>query len=136
VKHTRPHHRFEVRLFFSVLGSLVLATGLLMLVLPGPGLLVSVLGLALLSRAHHWPRRVIGRAHDLLERTQDSAQASWPVTVLWLGLSSAGIALGVLALLAPVPGSTMAGVSLLVGSGVSLVGALLSRAGLRLPRPE
>ena len=44
----------------SVFGPLVIATGIAMLVLPGPGLVVMALGAALLALEYDWARRVLG----------------------------------------------------------------------------
>lgn len=48
----------------STLGSVVLALGVAMLVLPGPGLLVVIAGLGILSTEYHWPRRLRQRLRD------------------------------------------------------------------------
>ena len=53
----RPLRRVSVLL----LGTLVLAAGLLMLVLPGPGLLVIGLAVAVLALEFDWARRVAER---------------------------------------------------------------------------
>lgn len=45
------------RLALEVLGWLLVALGLAALVLPGPGLVLLVLGLALLAREYEWARR-------------------------------------------------------------------------------
>lgn len=47
----------------SVVGSLLLVAGVVMLVTPGPGLLAMAAGLAILSREFAW-------AHSLLERVR------------------------------------------------------------------
>jgi len=60
----RKRHRqrgFLVRMLYTIMGFTVLAAGLLMLVLPGPALIVIPIGLALLSLEFVW-------AEGLLER--------------------------------------------------------------------
>lgn len=46
------------RLFRIVAGALLIGAGLAMLVLPGPGILVIVLGLSLLAIEFEWARRI------------------------------------------------------------------------------
>jgi drug/metabolite transporter (DMT)-like permease len=45
----------------TVLGSVLVVAGLVMLVTPGPGILAIAAGVALLSRHHHWARRLRDR---------------------------------------------------------------------------
>ncbi len=45
-----------------VVGCALLATGIALLVLPGPGLLVMLLGLGVLAAEFAWARRVLDRA--------------------------------------------------------------------------
>jgi uncharacterized protein (TIGR02611 family) len=49
-----------VRLGVTVAGPLVVVAGVAMLVLPGPGLVVIALGLALLALEYEWARRLVG----------------------------------------------------------------------------
>lgn len=48
----------------SVLGSVLVAAGVVMLVTPGPGLLAIAAGLALFSREFQWARRILDAARD------------------------------------------------------------------------
>lgn len=52
-----PASRQAYRLFVAVVGIAVVATGLALLALPGPGLLVLFIGLAILASEFHWARR-------------------------------------------------------------------------------
>lgn len=45
----------------SVIGSLLVVAGIVMLVTPGPGLLAIVAGLAVLAREFGWARRLLDR---------------------------------------------------------------------------
>lgn len=54
-----PMRAMAVRVGVTVLGPLVVLAGIAMLVLPGPGLVVIALGLALLALEHEWARRVL-----------------------------------------------------------------------------
>jgi uncharacterized protein (TIGR02611 family) len=62
-----------VRVGVTVLGPLVVLAGVAMLVLPGPGLVVIVLGLALLALEHHWARRVLHHGARGLSRLRRAA---------------------------------------------------------------
>ncbi|MBZ5740488.1 PGPGW domain-containing protein [Nocardioides mangrovi] len=55
-----PLRSVAVRVGVTVLGPLVVLAGLAMTVLPGPGLVVMVLGLALLALEYQWARSVLG----------------------------------------------------------------------------
>lgn len=54
-----PVRAVVVRVGVTVVGPLVVLAGVAMLVLPGPGLVVIALGLALLALEHDWARRVL-----------------------------------------------------------------------------
>ncbi len=69
----------EIRRFARVIdtvrrGAVILAgfslliAGAILLVLPGPGLLVVALGLAILAREFWWARRLLDRARVVLSR--------------------------------------------------------------------
>ena len=50
--------RLARRLLITVVGSLAVAAGIAMLVLPGPGLVAIALGLGLLGQEHTWAARL------------------------------------------------------------------------------
>jgi hypothetical protein len=54
----------------SVVGGALVAAGLIMLLTPGPGLLVMVVGLAVLAREYAWAGRMQGR---VLSRFRDAS---------------------------------------------------------------
>jgi uncharacterized protein (TIGR02611 family) len=58
------------RLVFAVAGFTVLLAGLAMLVLPGPGLLVIVIGLTILALEFAWAERMLERTVDRMERAR------------------------------------------------------------------
>jgi uncharacterized protein (TIGR02611 family) len=70
------------RLVFAVAGFTVLLAGFAMLVLPGPGLLVIAVGLAILALEFAWAERMLERAIDRMERArQATTEASrWQKT--------------------------------------------------------
>jgi uncharacterized protein (TIGR02611 family) len=57
--HSRPR-KVLVRAGVTVAGPLVVVAGIAMLVLPGPGLVVIALGLALLALEYEWARGLVG----------------------------------------------------------------------------
>jgi uncharacterized protein (TIGR02611 family) len=62
------------RLVFAVVGFTVLLVGIAMLVLPGPGLLVIVVGLTLLALEFAWAERMLERAVDRMERARQATR--------------------------------------------------------------
>jgi uncharacterized protein (TIGR02611 family) len=63
--HRGPVRSLLVKALVTVLGPIVILTGIAMTVLPGPGLVVVALGLALLALEYAWARtalRLMGRA--------------------------------------------------------------------------
>lgn len=52
----------------SVTGTLLVAAGVAMLFLPGPGLLAMAAGLAVWAREFAWARRLLDRAHHAVAR--------------------------------------------------------------------
>jgi uncharacterized protein (TIGR02611 family) len=71
--HRGPVRAAVVKVGVSVLGPLVVATGVAMLVLPGPGLVVMALGAALLALEYDWARRVMGLLARTLNRARRAA---------------------------------------------------------------
>jgi len=55
-------------------GFTVLAVGVALLVLPGPGILVIAVGLAILSAEFVWARRLLARVKAQAEAARDSFQ--------------------------------------------------------------
>jgi uncharacterized protein (TIGR02611 family) len=82
------------RIVFAVAGFTVVLAGLAMLVLPGPGIPVLVLGLALLALEFAWAERMLERAIDRMERVkQSAAEASrWQMVFGVLALVTALVA--------------------------------------------
>ena len=62
-----------VRVGVTVAGPLLVLAGLAMLVLPGPGLVVIALGLALLAVEYEWARRVLALLGRGLSRAREAA---------------------------------------------------------------
>lgn len=73
IQARRERHLARGRLYrivFTVAGFTVLVAGLGMLVLPGPGLVVIVVGLAILALEFAWAERMLERAVDKMERAR------------------------------------------------------------------
>jgi hypothetical protein len=58
----------------TVLGGLILTAGVVMLVTPGPGLVVIAVGLTVLGREYHWARRWQERVKDRIWRRNRSKE--------------------------------------------------------------
>ena len=92
-------HLFK-RFAVTIVGVALLVLGAAMMVLPGPGILVIVGGLALLATEYVWARRMLKTAQAQAEKVQEAAVAS-PVrtagTLLFgVALLGLGIAMVVL----------------------------------------
>ena len=59
------------RIAVSVLGLVLLVAGLAMLVLPGPGILVIIAGLAVLATEYVWAQRALNFAKQKAEQAKD-----------------------------------------------------------------
>jgi hypothetical protein len=66
-----PVRAVAVKVLVSVGGPLVIAAGVAMLVLPGPGLVVIALGFALLALEYEWARHALGLLGRGLSRAKE-----------------------------------------------------------------
>jgi uncharacterized protein (TIGR02611 family) len=85
----------------TIAGALLLAVGVAMMVLPGPGILLIVAGLAVLATEYAWARRLLKRAQRQARSVQAAAVSS-PLrtagSVLFaVGLLCLGVAMFVVA---------------------------------------
>jgi len=64
------------RIVRAIIGSIVLLAGLVMLVLPGPALIVIPLGLAILAVDFPWAKAVMQKARIWFTRKKQSAPQS------------------------------------------------------------
>lgn len=136
------------RLLLSTLGWLLVLVGVVLYPLPGPGLLVLVLGLALLSRYDPWAAR---RLAPLQRRALVETRRSVATLPRLLVTASVTVALGVSGLvwladparpdwwLLPtwtwLPGGTWAGVGQIVSGVAGLAVVMWARVAL-LPDPD
>jgi uncharacterized protein (TIGR02611 family) len=92
VRARREEHRQRnrlVRVAFAAAGFVVLAAGVVMLVTPGPGIPVIVLGLTMLALEFAWAERWLERLLDRAERAVGQVTQGSPVrraVVLGVGL--------------------------------------------------
>ncbi|GAB2686847.1 PGPGW domain-containing protein [Thalassiella azotivora] len=123
------------RVAVTVVGSVVLVAGALMLVLPGPGLLGVAAGLAILATEYHWARRYVHRvrerAHQVSQLSAASPRNTVGAVLFAVLLAGAGVVLLVSPDLLPV-GGTAAGVGLVVGGVVICLGTVLGYRERRL----
>ena len=71
-----PLPRSVRRLIVLIVGGAVLLAGILMLVLPGPGTLVILLGLAILSTEFTWAERLLRHARERAGRVIQKVRSS------------------------------------------------------------
>ena len=95
----RERHRqrsFLVRMLYTILGFTVLIAGLLMLVLPGPALIVIPVGLALLSLEFVWAEGMLERAlvhgDNARRKAQNTTTTQRVLSAIVLTLVLAGLA--------------------------------------------
>jgi uncharacterized protein (TIGR02611 family) len=111
------------RMAVLLLGCAVLAAGAAMLVLPGPGVIIIIVGLAILATEFAWAERALdrtrSRATNAIVAVQENAAGRWLLVLSGLGL----VAGGVIALVV-LPSLAVAAVSLALAGAIAL-GTLL-----------
>jgi intracellular septation protein A len=115
-------HLFK-RFAVTIVGVALLVLGAAMMVLPGPGILVIVGGLALLATEYVWARRMLKTAQAQAEKVQEAAVASpvrtagtllFGVALLGLGLAMVFLRDVDLPFWSPVTGGIMAVTALIL----------------------
>ena len=95
VRERQARHRERNRVFrvaFAVVGFLVLAAGLVMLVTPGPGIPVIIIGLGMLALEFAWAERWLERLLDRVEQAVDQVTQGSPLRrALLLGAGTAAV---------------------------------------------
>ena len=89
VKERRERHRERskfVRAAVALAGFVVVLVGLAMIPLPGPGLLVTAGGLAILALEFVWAERVLERTVDQMNKAADSVRRTNRTQRVILGL--------------------------------------------------
>jgi uncharacterized protein (TIGR02611 family) len=78
--------RLGVKLAVAVAGTLVIAVGVILLPLPGPGWLIILGGLALLALEFQWAKRLLRFTREqLLRWTRLVREGSWLVRIVSVG---------------------------------------------------
>jgi uncharacterized protein (TIGR02611 family) len=110
----------------TLVGAAIVVLGVLLIVLPGPGFLTIVAGLAVLATEYDWARRALDRAKDRALRAAEQATRHWwssAVTVATgLGMFALGVALIVIEAL-PLSGA-FTGASVIVAAVALLATAV------------
>lgn len=65
-----PHYRVLKRFCIALIGGTVLLLGIAMMVLPGPGILATFAGLAILASEFLWARRALRKCKDTVEKVR------------------------------------------------------------------
>lgn len=85
------------RSIVTIVGLLIVVGGIALMVLPGPGILLVVVGLAVLATEYAWARNLLGAAKEKAVKAQEEAVASpWRTgaTVIFaLAMIGAGVAM-------------------------------------------
>jgi uncharacterized protein (TIGR02611 family) len=100
VRARRERHQERSRLYrigFAVLGFLVCTAGVVMLVTPGPGIPVLIVGLTMLALEFAWAERWLERILDRAERAVEQVTQGSPVRrAILLGAGVAALAAGII----------------------------------------
>ncbi|MEJ5913250.1 PGPGW domain-containing protein [Pseudokineococcus sp. 1T1Z-3] len=120
----------------AVVGGVLALTGVALLVLPGPGMILVAAGLAVLSSRFAWAKRPLGFARNRAEAGMRQV-ARRRASALWaLGCAAALLLVAALGLAGvQAPGLTRLTAVLMAGSGLFLVGSVVyaRHAGNRAP---
>jgi uncharacterized protein (TIGR02611 family) len=102
VRARQARHRERHRLYriaFAIVGFLVLIAGVVMLVTPGPGIPVLVLGLGMLALEFAWAERWLERILDRAEQAVDQVTEGSPAkraALIAIGVASLGVAVALI----------------------------------------
>lgn len=105
-KHDEPGHRFEHQhdrmkragrawiVGTASIGAILLVGGVILLFIPGPGLLVSVFGLALIAGTSESLAKALDRAEPSIREKLREGKRSWQTASraekgVWIGIASA-----------------------------------------------
>jgi uncharacterized protein (TIGR02611 family) len=117
------------RAVVTVVGVAVLVAGLLMLVLPGPGLLTVAASLAILSTEYDWARRHVTRVRRRASQVSQIAGASPRNTAFAVTFGLGLLAVGTGTLRepdwVPVVGDLAVGIGLILGGAAVVLGTIM-----------
>jgi uncharacterized protein (TIGR02611 family) len=95
--HANPALTLVSKIMVSLIGFAVLVAGIIMIVTPGPAIVLIPLGLAILATEFDWARRWLEKAREQAVRAKDKAATRDPKTRRrrrWLGGVGLVVALG------------------------------------------
>jgi uncharacterized protein (TIGR02611 family) len=108
-----PTGRLALRTFVAIAGALVVAIGVVLIPLPGPGWLLVIAGIGIWGVEFHWARRLLAfTRRNVRAWTRWAGRQSWPVRIL---LGSVGLVFV----------SVVVWLSLKFGLGIDVVANLL-----------
>jgi uncharacterized protein (TIGR02611 family) len=82
LREQRDKHLSRSRFYrvpFAVVGFTIVLVGIAMLVLPGPGLLVMAVGLAMLALEFTWAERILERTLNQMTKTTETVRRASPL---------------------------------------------------------
>ena len=110
---SNPTGRIALKVGVGVLGALIVAIGIVLIPLPGPGWLIVFAGLAVWGVEFHWAKRLLAFARRHVQRwTRWAARQTWPVR---LGIAGVGLAFVAVVVV----------ISLKVGLGIDVIASFL-----------
>jgi uncharacterized protein (TIGR02611 family) len=90
----RARHNIIVRLVLITVGTIVTLAGLAALVLPGPGLVLILIGLGILAQEVSWAERLLAYARRKAKLDKVKTQPTWVKVAIWV-FTVLGIGAGV-----------------------------------------
>jgi uncharacterized protein (TIGR02611 family) len=90
----RAKHNIVLRLALITVGTIVTLAGLAALVLPGPGLVLILIGLGILAQEVSWAERLLAYARRKAKIDKVKTQPTWVKVLIWV-FTVLGIGAGV-----------------------------------------
>jgi uncharacterized protein (TIGR02611 family) len=90
----RAKHNIVLRLVFITVGTIVTLAGLAALVLPGPGIVLILIGLGILAQEVSWAERLLAYARRKAKIDKVKTQPIWIKVLIWV-FTVLGIGAGV-----------------------------------------
>lgn len=76
--HAHPVSGAATKVVVTLIGTVVLIAGLIMMVTPGPGIVAIIVGLGILATEWPWAERLVTRAKEQAERAAEKARQMDP----------------------------------------------------------
>lgn len=113
------------RVLVTVTGGILTLAGIAALVLPGPGIVLCVAGLALLATEYPWARRALRTAQAQAQSSQRRTAASLPATTVSVVGGVVLIVVGVLEIVVDLPVLNTVTALLVLAGGLFVIGSAL-----------